>query len=103
MKIIGLIIDSAVISSLGEVANLYIIATELTALDSNNYITKFVVFKDYKKEVQVGFIFKDNVQIGTTTNITLGDGVEASTTSILKALKTHLEAKYEWTITEDTI
>ena len=98
----ALIITDTVISSIGEVANLYVVATELTAIGNQNYTTKFLVFEDSTKAVQVGFMFQNNTQIGTIAPITLGEGVEASTTSILKALKTYLQTTYGWTITEVT-
>ena len=105
MKTIGLIITDSIVTSLdaGLVANTYVVAIGTTALGNNKYQVNFMFYDDNIKTTKILAIYKNNSQIGQNVTIELGVDVEASTTSILQALKTYLETTYSWTITEDTI
>lgn len=100
----ALTINSEVVTSLnaGKKANLHVVATGTTALGNQQYQLQWAAFENDTIATKVLAIFKDNQQIITQTTITLAEGVEASTTSLLQALKASLQASYGWTITEVT-
>lgn len=100
----ALTIQNQVVTSLnvGLKSNLYVIATSTTALGSNNFQLSWNAYEDNTKATQVLALFKDNKQIIQQTVVTLSQGVEASTTTLLQALKAKLETAYGWTIAEVT-
>lgn len=100
----ALTIENEVVTSLnaGLKSDLHVIATSTTALGSNKYQLAWNTYEDNTKATQVLALFKDNKQIIQQTVVTLSQGVEASTTSLLQVLKATLENAYGWTITEVT-
>jgi hypothetical protein len=100
----ALTITSQVVTSLnvGLKTNLHLIATATNALGNRQYQLAWSVYENDTMATKVLAIFKDNAQIIPQTTVTLSEGIEASTTSLLQALKDVLETAYGWTITEVT-